>query len=426
MATQALILDAVGERNRPSFIIDHNPFYLLSGLCMMMGCFAIFSQIHGKAEDVGKLLTLLGVFEVYGLSVVALGLFLARQRRPGLARDAGYLLVLTCLLMVDATFLYNEAFTAHAWLGLATNALAAGLALVKLALMARVLGVRFARPAWVVIGLEIVLLFTMPGAFRALRRAEALSGVSIYAAWWLAGLVIVAHTGPWMRSADEQAGGPSRRTLQGVVRATMVTLPLVSVLGHLLAVHFVHDRPFFAANLGPVLLAGAIVWVHQFARPGDCCRRDQVVPAALALAAVVVSLHFPEVLVFRPDGPGGIALSPLRLMLFGGAAACGYVWWWHDGAWLLGWIMLQTGMGVAGHTTAQIRPAFERLWSIAAESLRQILPRTVMDWGIVAVVASFALLGAGAAVSMLKRRGESDRVTDVEEMETMERGGVRD
>src|SRR5262249_16844828 len=85
-------IDAAAQKDRWGWarsIVDHNPFFLLSGVCMLAGCFLISGAVHDNSNRVAKLLLLLGVLNVYEAAVTGLGLLLARKR--GLVSDAAYL-----------------------------------------------------------------------------------------------------------------------------------------------------------------------------------------------------------------------------------------------------------------------------------------------------------------------------------------------
>jgi hypothetical protein len=58
------------------FIVDHNPFYLLSGASMLLGCYLLNCALYTKAGDLHKLLLLLGVTNVYEILLIVLGVFL--------------------------------------------------------------------------------------------------------------------------------------------------------------------------------------------------------------------------------------------------------------------------------------------------------------------------------------------------------------
>src|SRR5688500_3738625 len=94
-ATSATSTSATIRRPWLLMLMDHNPCYLLSGGCMLLGCFLLNTALHTKAGDVGKLLTLLAVVNVYELLLVTLGLALIK--RPAFVRDGRILLGLEAM-----------------------------------------------------------------------------------------------------------------------------------------------------------------------------------------------------------------------------------------------------------------------------------------------------------------------------------------
>ena len=67
------------------FLVRHHPFYLLSALCMIAGCYILNSARSHDPGDLGALLVLIGTINAYELLLIGLGLFLAR----GLTRRMG-------------------------------------------------------------------------------------------------------------------------------------------------------------------------------------------------------------------------------------------------------------------------------------------------------------------------------------------------
>ncbi len=114
---------------RRGLFASHNPLFLLSGVCMLGGCFLINSAVHEDPDRIAPVVWLLAAFNLYEALVIGLGLYLARGgaggetgpvdqgKAEGAVRDAGLLLVLETLLLGDFTFLYAELFSClpRAW-----------------------------------------------------------------------------------------------------------------------------------------------------------------------------------------------------------------------------------------------------------------------------------------------------------------------
>src|SRR2546423_9092500 len=99
---------------RPSllrYLIDRNPFYLLSAVCMLTGCLLLTNSLSWSPIRVQRLLTLIVTLNVYELLLIGLALFLIVKR--GLRRDGTLLLVVQAFFLVDVTFLNSEIFAAN-------------------------------------------------------------------------------------------------------------------------------------------------------------------------------------------------------------------------------------------------------------------------------------------------------------------------
>ena len=105
-------------------IVDHNPFFLLSGLCMLFGCYLLNGGTT-RAGDVGKLVILLLVINAYEAMIIPLGLTLIR-RGEFFKRNGRMLLVLELLFLIDITFTNGVISTVDArwgWLIASTSCL---------------------------------------------------------------------------------------------------------------------------------------------------------------------------------------------------------------------------------------------------------------------------------------------------------------
>ena len=158
---------AVYEKSRGPLrlIATHNPFLLLSGVCMLVGCFLINAAAHADPDRVDTVVYLLAAFNLYEILVIGLGLYLVRRGDAGGVRDAAVLLVLEALLLSDFTFLYAEVFTKSLGIGAVVAGVGLALAMVKVAVIAVVLRLRLRLGAgtWAVLAVTLAALFAMPG-----------------------------------------------------------------------------------------------------------------------------------------------------------------------------------------------------------------------------------------------------------------------
>src|SRR5260370_40610187 len=78
-------------------IVDRNPFFLISAVCMFAGVRVILAAVNIAPGDLRRLLLLIGVLNVYEAAVIALALYLITRRKQG--RDGRILLSTEALFL---------------------------------------------------------------------------------------------------------------------------------------------------------------------------------------------------------------------------------------------------------------------------------------------------------------------------------------
>ena len=391
------------------FLFRTNPFYLLSAVCMLGGCLALTNSLSWTSIGLGRLLALIATLNLYEVLLLGLGLYLLARR--GIVRDGLVLLFLEALFLVDAAFLDGEVFAIDAYVGLIANSVILTLALVKLWLVFRTLGMPRDRVFLVVAG-QLVLLFGIPGVFAFVTHSGdgALPAGLAYAAWWAPG-VAAALTGlllrgPRLRELLGEAA-PGHQWVRAVVRRSFVWLPFASVLAHLVLAHWVYEAHLHAAYFGPMLLGLAVMLACVTPTIGIRAVELNALRVILPALAVSLSLDAPDTLRLFPLGPASrVVLTPVvaafavayvvyvcayfpryALRLLGGAAA--------------------TALAFAvGPTPGQVAAAGQQWsqWAVAAvgDLIARIVPKTTTGWGLTAVGAAFGFLAMGAAISLKK------------------------
>jgi len=86
-----------------SFLSFHNPFYLVSALTMLVGCFLIINPWARGGRKFADLFLSWGVLTGYEITVIAMAIILHRMKRAG--RDVGKLVFVSLLFMFDCVFL---------------------------------------------------------------------------------------------------------------------------------------------------------------------------------------------------------------------------------------------------------------------------------------------------------------------------------
>ncbi len=381
-------------------IFDRNPFFLMSGVLMLAGCFMINSAAHGDPDRIWPIVGLVAVFNFYEALVIGLGLYLGRVSR--LYRDTAFLLLLEVLLLCDVSLAYNELLLKSLPIGAAVGGLALALAWVKLAVIDRVMGLRVTRAGIFMLSTLIALLFLLPGLFRELTRMDLLREGHFYAAWWGLGAapLAAAVTQPWFtpRPSDD----PEFDKLRLWVTRLLVVVPIASLLLHMRAAHYVDDRPIYLYNFAPLILGLTAAWVY---RRSQSVVIQKVVAVTLVAGGVAVALSasFPSSMSVPIDPSGSVFFSPLRLVLVVTAALCAYVWW-RRGA----WVCLPAAMGFLftaglGHTVSTISARVQAVVHRARAIGGTLMPDSISGWGVLAVIASFMFLAIGAATSLMNR-----------------------
>jgi hypothetical protein len=382
-----------GGRSFWRLVHDRNPFYLLSAVCMFAGCRAIISALGVAPGDGRKLVALVGALQAYEACLVALALFLIRRR--GLHRDGWILLGIDALFLVDLTLLTSEISYANLRTGLAVNAACFALALAKVGVVCRVLRLRLPSSHSVLIALQLAAMFGLAGMFKYVARDGAISPAMLYAVWWAVGAIVATWAFvPGRTLADDDPSHPN--AFAPLPYRLYAFLGLASLLVHLGGANRVYGVPFHAVNVAPLLLGVAVLVGRSTRLPRSVAEHLQVL---LAGVAVVMSLHFPGELTVHALG---VDLTPLRCALLGAAAVALFALWRHHRLALASVATACVGTAALGRDIPAMRANLLAALRWLVESARQLVPSTPLEWGVAAVVASFVLLGVGAAISLGK------------------------
>ncbi len=384
-----------------SSIADHNPFFLVSGVLMLAGCFMINGSAHDDPDVVWPVVGLVGVFNIYEFLIIALAIYLANKKR--FYRDAGFLLLLEVLLLCDVSLAYNELILKNLPIALVVCSMAVAMAGMKLLMIERGLQLRTTKAGAAMLTLLIVLLFLLPTMFRELIRHEWIQEWHYYLVWWLIGALPMGMvwTQPWFRGR-RKLGRCSPDRLRHWVVGLLFVLPYVSLLLHMRTAYYVDDRPFYYYNLAPVVLGLAGVWLYLRAGAWSLQRVVSLGYCAAALA-VGLSLSSPREMTMPLIAPEGLVLSPLRVVLVMSAALLGYAWW-RKSAWscVPGAVVLLMLAGLGSDVQAMgksIRSLGQRVRGVGSD----LIPDTMLGWGVLAVIGSFIFLLIGAWTSLGRR-----------------------
>lgn len=379
------------------FIVDHNPFFLLSGVSMLLGCYLINAAAHEQKDRVDLIVGLLGVFNVYELLVIGLGLFLARGR--GLVRDGAYLLLLEVLLLSDLTFLYTEVFTASEVIGIVVASTGFVLAIGKLMVIFHVMNIRLRLREWSVLVGTFLMLFAMPGVLRHFGEMDRVTPLLLHAGWWIAGGLMAALALPRGHAASSDQPGMQRLAM--AIRIAVSIVPWMSIIAHMASAHYVYEVKFVPANLAPIMLGAAALLV-RYANLFNNRTVLRVCTAGFCFIGIVVTVPAVSQLYIDMTWPIDWTLSPFR-----GATAIScfiaLVGAMRAGGWLLPcFSVLSAGGFVLGHDgpslwrTQEYYALLLRMWT------KDLTPSSTFEWGVLGVIGAFIFLGVGTVLSLRK------------------------
>jgi len=364
-------------------IRDHNVFYPASALSMMVGCFMLGSAMGMEDEPVpiGSVLLMMGVMHVYELMLIGLAIYLLRVKR--LWRDGRLLLIAEAIFLVDIAQLNAELVSLDLVVGMLVNAAVLVLAVVKVIVVVRgsKMDIPVTHIACVLIGMAMVLGWPAALTFHA-KTGGVVTPWIVYAWWWTIAALITMHGLLPHRSWQRQRWGGLGTTVGG----WMVVGVYASLFVHAYGTGWVHHIETPASFGGPVYVALGLCAAPILR---DRIPLNGVITAELMLplAGIAVSLWDANTLT-APLWDGGPIVSPLRVVLFGAAAALV----------LLAWrrlLLTFAATAAACVTAALLGHSVTAMLAI----INELRPRSRFGWGVAAMTLSFILLGVGALCS---------------------------
>ncbi|HEY1628818.1 MAG TPA: hypothetical protein VGF52_03100 [Tepidisphaeraceae bacterium] len=362
----------------------YNPFYLFSAICMLAGILMLSNSLHYSPLRPGNLFLLITTLNVYEAVLILLGIFLLGR---GLPRDAATLLILEAFFLVDAGFLNSEAFTLNFSIGLCVNLALLILAAIKVAAVFRALNFRLSDPRYPLILFVMLLLLSAPGIFKRLATAHngALSQIPLYTFWWIVGVAVIGCFLIGVRRDSR-------------IINTFVLLPLISLIAHLGTTYWVYKVEWQGANLSPFVL-GIAVAVGTARQYGTISTARLRAALALPVLAIILAAGSSHQLRFELLN---ISWTPLRLTLIASALVYAHAFFVHRKPLLaIGGFLCAIAACIGDNPDTihqNVSTTGENTWNAAM----RLLPTTLMQWGVIAVVGAFVLLGVGSALSLRK------------------------
>jgi hypothetical protein len=373
------------------FVIDHNPFYLLSAVCMLFACLTLTNSLSYSPLPQWRLLLLIGALNAYEFLLIGIALWLIVSRK--LLRDGIILLGIEALFLLDGAFLNSEIFAADMTMGFIVNLILLALAAAKLFVILRVLKLPLV-PTFPAIFALVTALFGMSGVFKYVSgNGGWLPEGTLYAAWWAIGLLPIVML-PVLR-------------MRGIAMI-FGAIGTISLLAHLCLASWVYKVIWEAPNLSPLLLGTAVAIGaarHMFTH-----ETRQRVQMLLPILAILLSASSGRDLMFEA---GTLTFSPLRLTLLGTAAVYVHALIIHQAVVFIPAAMMALFLAVLGSTPDSMGNNTSAVVKTSTGWFTKLLPETAAQWGVVSLVASFVLLIVGAGVSTLKRSPDPEEFDEV-------------
>jgi hypothetical protein len=365
----------------------HNPFYLLSALCMLAGCYGLVHVMRVGAGGSGTVLLLMGVLQVYELLLVGLAWFLISSRRA--ERDGRMLLLLELVFLVDAAYINAEYCARDPKGGVLVSFLVLVLAFIKVGVMLTALGIRFRLKAYVFLLAHFGAIVGIPLLSSWMSENSLMSDTFFFFVWWGVGLVPLTQNGMIGELLNRSLPNNWLFPLERNFRIAIIVLPFLSMCWHAASMHWVYGFDFHASYLTPLVLGlGVSLSLVLKGSPELWCRRIRWLTPWLALPFSVQ--HSDALLFSLPLGAlENVVFSPLRVGLLAVAVVYFVSFWPYRWRPFLVASFVSSFLAGAGYSVATI-----------ADTLRNLSPRTAVEWCIVSIVAAFVFLTMGASVSL--------------------------
>jgi uncharacterized membrane protein YqgA involved in biofilm formation len=385
------------------WIVDRNPFYMLSACCGLAGCWLLGDVSRPDLADVAMKVSAVFVYEI---AVVVLAVWLAK--RVATRRDATILSVLTLVLTADVSFFYTQAAMLNVVPAALFSAFGAAQALLIVGALLRGVRADLSRSAEWLLAMDLGAVHLFPLALRVSAEDREGLGLAFLAVFVAVGMVIAAHAVP---SRWRLQPMPPAETLPRALGVVAPILILLSLMAHVTASEWIYEVPVFAVYGSPVLLGLAALCLRREAAAIE--RQEATFIAggwACALSASAVILAFakpPDGAVWDANGWSWLGISPMRLMLAGAAAVCWGQWRMRRG---LGPITMASGallLAILGHTPEAMRRNAGIAWRSVRDVVSAAVPASRYGWGALLFTLAFLLLGLGAWITWQRRNPEA-------------------
>ena len=380
------------------WFVQYNPLYLVSAMLVLGGALLCSRALTGT-ESVAAPIGIALVTEVYAAALIGGAALLTRM---GLRRPAVMIALLVALYQWDLT-LHTETCAYLGTAGTFASIAWVGLFFAKMAGLAWALEIRFTRRFYLAFGLAAVGLAVLPTILAASGKRE---GGAVVALWAFA--LVSLYTPDILVARFEL----DRWGETVVSRSTRAVWALSGLLVSMHVLFWISEKHFDASPLLLVLPISQVryvkreivAWLLSFGTMGLVSVTH---PSVFAVTALLAGLALAHRIVVTPAE---------RARLVGGVLVDAYlvIWTlgWTGGPWPAHELLLDAAYVLA---LAVYLWRF-RQWSAIVLGAAPFVPVVVrrapssqspLEWGVIAVVAGFLLLGLALGATWWLRRGPS-------------------
>lgn len=257
----------------------------------------------------------------------------------------------------------------------------------------RALGADLSPARLVYVLFQLAALLAMPCVFRGIDHGSV-SPRNFYIVWWLIGMM------PLVREAAVRIWGEGHSTRVSGVAGLYLGLPWVSLISHLGILHYVYDVDYMAAMAAPLLLGLTLTLNHMSPSTFGTKRELLALRVILPIIAIMVSLGSPHQLTFSFGETSPRYITTAILGISGAYLTYVYCFFLPIAIWMLGIGVVVGGSIFFGPSWIEIQRTIWRIFDWMMDVLDRMLPKTMVGWGVISVMASFFFLVIGAAVSL--------------------------
>ncbi|MBI4834025.1 MAG: hypothetical protein HY811_04295 [Planctomycetes bacterium] len=378
------------KKSLKELLMFNNPFYLISALLMIIGCYLVLSPFQQGARSLADILIYLSIVNVYEVILIVTAIYIMVKKQ--VFRDGIILLIIEGFFLADVT-LINPVFQFQGlWAGLFLSMLAIGLSATKIFLIVKYLNLSLSPIFYrfMVIGMVFLYLF---GNIIALGIRQGFNNeMLMFIIWSTAGIIPIALLGISNKKGESSGFREKTHLAFSLILSSMAFI-------HLATMTWIVSSTFYLCFLATFLIAFAVIIAElkPHWKEGKILHWIQY---ALPISAVLITLDFPAKLVLNKSALVPIAISPLRISLTLSALVFFYFFMVYRRKLPLGFSAIFLLISFMGYDLTMIGKTIER-W---LEWIEDLLPETKEQWGIVSIIGAFVVFIFGFLVSLKKAK----------------------